>query len=80
MTIRYIPIKDGTLIAETDDIYTDGDYVDYLLDLEYAKHPSALIDIPETPQQAGDRAYYDELGKSLASKVAPNVPIGKQVL
>lgn len=78
MTPKYKDWIDGKIIDH--DSQRPMDYVDHLLDEYYNSMPSSLIDIPVSERDRGDMAYYDELGKSLAGKIDPTKPIGKQVL
>jgi hypothetical protein len=72
------------LIIDSSEInYSEYDYVDYLLDIEYNSSPSSLIDIPVSEQDLGNIAYYDALGGSIKEHEennVHNVPLGKLVV
>jgi len=59
------------------------EYAKYQQDLinEWRNGPTALIDIPISPQEKSDIAYYRTLAEQIAKNApASSVPIGKRVV
>jgi hypothetical protein len=60
------------IIDYAEGIFSDADYVDYLLEIEYNQYPSTLLDIPEHILDL----YYDALA-NLDQQTQPSQPRSK---